>query len=242
MRVALISDLHGNYVSLKAVLADIDRVGVDEVICLGDVATLGPRPHEVIAELEARGCRSILGNHDAFMLDDALIRSYTEVPIVVDAVDWCRNQLCADEVAFLSRFALKIPMELGKHTNMLLFHGSPRSHMEDLLATTSAEELDTALGDACATVLAGGHTHLQMLRQHRGMLLVNPGSVGMPFKQYVNGNAPEILSHAEYAVIESDDNDVTVSLRRVAIDKHRLRTEAATSQNPICRALEQQYA
>ena len=242
MRVALISDLHGNYASLKAVLDDIDRRGVDEIVCLGDVATLGPRPHEVIAELESRACRCILGNHDAFMLDDNLIRSYTEVPIVVDAVDWCRDQLCADEIAFLARFESKVPLELGKHTSALLFHGSPRSHMEDLLATTSPEELDHRLGDASATVLAGGHTHIQMLRQHRGMLLVNPGSVGMPFKQYVNGNAPQILSHAEYAVIESDDNDVSVSLRRVSIDKRRLRAEAATSDNPICRSLEQQYA
>ncbi|HXC52271.1 MAG TPA: metallophosphoesterase family protein [Candidatus Limnocylindrales bacterium] len=241
MRTALISDLHGNHVSLKAVLDDIDRTGIDEVICLGDVATLGPRPSEVISELGERGCRCILGNHDAFMLDDQLIRSYTEVPIVVDAVDWCRDQLSADEIAFLSRFELKIPMQLGKNTSALLFHGSPRSHMEDLLATTPPDELDEALAGSQATVLAGGHTHIQMLRQHRGMLLVNPGSVGMPFRQYASGNAPQILPHAEYAVIEADDDNVSVTLRRVSVDKHRLRAEAADSDNPICRSLEQQY-
>ena len=105
MRVALISDLHGNAVSLAAVFADIDANRVDEVICLGDVATLGPRPSEVIAMLQQRECRCILGNHDAFMVDADLIRSYSEVPIVVDSVDWCRERLshfkCPREVRFV---------------------------------------------------------------------------------------------------------------------------------------------
>lgn len=242
MRVALISDLHGNAVSLDAVLADIDRHGVDEVVCLGDVATLGPRPHEVIATLRDRGCRCILGNHDAFMLDADLIRSYTEVPIVVEAVDWCREILSPEELSFLSGFEAQIAMDLGARTNALLFHGSPRSHMEDLLATTDPVELDLCLGESTATVMAGGHTHIQMLRQHRGMLLVNPGSVGMPFKEFADGQAPQIMPYAEYAMIEETNGAVQVSLKRVAVDKARLRSEAEASSNPICRALERQYA
>ena len=242
MRVALISDLHGNDVSLTAVLADIDRRGVDEVICLGDVATLGPRPSDVLATLEKRGCRCILGNHDAFMLDEDLVRTYTEVPIVVDAVDWCRDRLARDEIAFLGKFETSIPVELEGSTQALFFHGSPRSHMEDLLATTDADELDRCLGETNATVLAGGHTHIQMLRQHRGKLLVNPGSVGMPFREFVDGCAPKIMPYAEYAIVEVDRTGVQVSLKRVAVDKSKLHREAAASSNPICRSLEQQYA
>ena len=241
MRIALISDLHGNLVSLEAVLNDIDRTGVDETICLGDIATLGPRPREVIAELATRGVRCILGNHDAFMLDEELIKSYTEVPIVVDAVDWCRDKLAKEDIAYLAGAQLTMPIELGKNTSAFLFHGSPRSHMEDLLATTPPDKLDEALCGRAATVLAGGHTHLQMMRQHRGMLLVNPGSVGMPFREYVAGNAPCILPHAEYGVIEADDDSVRVSLRRVAVDKSQLHKESAASPNPICRALERTY-
>ncbi len=85
MRIALISDLHANEVALRAVLADADRVGCDEIICLGDVATLGPAPNEVIQLLRERTTRRILGNHDDFMLNRDLIHSYTEVPVVVDA-------------------------------------------------------------------------------------------------------------------------------------------------------------
>ena len=176
------------------------------------------------------------------MIDAKLIRSYTEVPIVVESVDWCRDMLSNDELAYLSNFETDIRIELGKNADALLFHGSPRSHMEDILATTDADELDRYLGDSVATVMAGGHTHIQMLRQHRGMLLVNPGSVGMPFKEFANGNAPHIMPYAEYAVVEATGGAVQVSLRRVEVDRSRLRDEATVSSNPICRALERQYA
>ncbi len=242
MRIALISDLHGNDHALAAVFADIDRHGVDETICLGDVATLGPRPADVIDRLQRERCRCVLGNHDAFMLDAELIRTYTEVPIVVEAVDWCRDRLSASDLEFLSGFRTSIPMELAPGISAFWYHGTPRSHMEDLLATLTPEQVDECLAGTSATVMAGGHTHLQMLRQHRGILIANPGSVGMPFRQFANGCAPEILPHAEYAVVEADSTGVSVSLRRVTLDKAELKKEAADSSNPICRALELQYS
>jgi predicted phosphodiesterase len=242
MRIALISDLHGNAVSLDAVFADIDRQGVDQVVCLGDTATLGPRPREVLGMLQDHGCRCILGNHDDFLLDEELIRTYSEVPIVVDSVEWCRDRISAGDLEFVSTFETGFRVDLGSGTSALLFHGSPRSHMEDLLATMDADELDVALGGQKADVMAGGHTHIQMIRQHRGTLLVNPGSVGMPFHEFANGCAPRVMPYAEYAMIEASSGNVQVSLRRVAVRKSMLRNEAASSSSPICRALERAYA
>ena len=203
MRVALISDLHANDVALQAVLADIARVGTDQIVCLGDVATLGPRPREVLARLRDLACPCILGNHDEFLLDAQLIHTYTEAPVIVDAVDWCRAQLSREELDFVRTFEARRGVALDGGATLLLFHGSPRSHMEDLLATTPPDELDRALDGRAATVMAGGHTHVQLLRQHRGTLLVNPGSLGMPFREYVGGRAPTILDHAEYAIVEA---------------------------------------
>jgi predicted phosphodiesterase len=242
MRLALISDLHGNRLALEAVLADIARVGVDRIVCLGDVATLGPHPEAVLERLEALGCSCIMGNHDEFLLDAGLIRSYTEAPIVVAAVDWCRAVLPAAALELVRGFARQIRVPLGDGGELLLFHGSPRSHMEDILATTPPEALDALLDGAHATVLAGGHTHIQMLRQHRGMLLVNPGSVGMPFRQHVAGRAPEILPHAEYAVVEGRGADVAVTLRRVGLDRAALRKQAGSVDFPLAPMLQQAYA
>jgi putative phosphoesterase len=242
MRVALISDLHGNELALEAVLADLARGGADELVCLGDVATLGPRPRAVLARLRALGCRCIMGNHDEFLIDPPLIQRYTEAPIIVQAVDWCRAQLDADELDFVRGFARGFELELGGGATLLLFHGTPRSHMEDLLATTPADEVDRLLDGRHATVMAGGHTHVQMLRQHRGMLLVNPGSVGLPFREHVGGGPPTILAHAEYAIVEARDGVVAVALRRVALDRAALREAAAASDNPLAPLLRAQYA
>ena len=233
MRVALISDLHANEVALRAVFRHIQAVGVDLTICLGDVATLGPHPREVLQLLQAERCPCILGNHDEFLLDRGLIDSYTEAPIVKSAVDWCRDQLSERDLDYLRTFRTTLDIELDPQTLLMLFHGSPRSHMENLLSTTPTEELEVMLGQQRSTVMAGGHTHLQMLRQHRGTLLVNPGSVGMPFREFAFGQAPIVLPHAEYAVVEAKAGHVAVTLHRVALDRAELRRATAATSHPL---------
>jgi predicted phosphodiesterase len=196
----------------------------------------------VIETLERLGCICIEGNHDAFLFDAQLMNTYREPPIVIDAVNWCRDRLSSAELAFVKTFksAMEIPLE-GNCT-LLVFHGSPRSYMEDLLATTSPEDLDAALNGATSAVLAGGHTHVQMMRQHRGMLLVNPGSVGLPFKQYVSGKEPSLLKHSEYAIVESSRGALSVHLRRVHVDFHEACDHARESDNPLAPGLLQQWA
>jgi hypothetical protein len=97
-RIALISDIHADEAALRAVLADIRRTGVDQVICLGDVATLGPRPNAVIEILGELGCRCIMGNHDEFLLDAELVHTYSGAPQVVASIDWTRCRLSRIEL------------------------------------------------------------------------------------------------------------------------------------------------
>jgi putative phosphoesterase len=242
MRIALLSDLHANALALRAVFADLEKSGVDQVVCLGDVATLGPEPHEVLAMLRQHKVPCILGNHDEFLLVPELIHRYTEAPIIVSAIDHCRAELSSQELAFLHSFRRSLELQLSAHASLFLFHGSPRSHMEDLLATTPPDELDERLCSHRATVMAGGHTHIQMLRQHRGVLLVNPGSVGLPFQEYVAGGPPTVLSHAEYAIVSAEHDMVSVDLRRVPLSRSALREAAAAWKNPLRDHLVQQYA
>lgn len=240
MRVALISDLHGNMVALRAVLQHIERHPVDRVVCLGDVATLGPAPDLVIETLAELGCLCILGNHDEFLLDADLIRSYTDLPVIVTSVDASRAAMKSSSLAFLKTFQRSSELDLDG-TALSVFHGSPRSHMEDLLATTPAEHLDQALGARRATVMAGGHTHIQMLRQHRGTLLVNPGSLGLPFESYASGGPPIVLPHAEYATVEAAGGAASVTLHRVPLDRAALLAQAEEWDNPLRDYLVGQY-
>jgi diadenosine tetraphosphatase ApaH/serine/threonine PP2A family protein phosphatase len=183
-----------------------------------------------------------MGNHDDFLLDENLIRQYTEAPIVVDSVDWCRALLSTAEIDFVRGFQRTLEVPLDGDGTLFLFHGSVRSNMEDLLATTPPDRVDEMLAGRHATVLSGGHTHVQMLRQHRGMLIVNPGSVGMPFKEFAAGAQPTLLPGAEYAIVESTRRGVSVILRRVPVEKKALRNQVADSTLPLAVNLRAAYA
>ncbi|KRQ03812.1 protein phosphatase [Bradyrhizobium manausense] len=226
--------------ALRAVLADIKRRGVDQTVCLGDVATLGPSPQRSVDLLIELNCPCIMGNHDAFLLEPGLVKTYTQASAVIDAIDWCRDQLSSGSFDYLRTFkpVAELPLGLGA---MLLYHGSPRSNVEDILATTPPEQLDVLLGERQASVMAGGHTHVQMLRQHRGRLVLNVGSVGMPFRDYVAGARPTILAHAEYAVLEEINGVVDVSLCRVPLDRTAMRDSLARSTSPLSGWLAEQY-
>ncbi|WP_225158203.1 MULTISPECIES: metallophosphoesterase family protein [unclassified Bradyrhizobium] len=229
MPVALLSDIHGNDVALRAVLADIRRHGVDHIVCLGDVATFGPSPQRAVELRVESNCLCIMGKHDALLLEPKLMRAYTQAVPVIDAINWCREQLTRDSFDYFASFkpTAELPLGLG---SMLLYHGSPRSNVEDILATTPSEQLDTLFEERQAPVMAGGHTHLQMLRQHRGSLVLNVGSVGMPFKEYVAAARPTILAHAEYAIVEEAGGVVSVTLYRVPLDKKALQDSLAQSR------------
>lgn len=243
MRIALISDIHGNAIALEAVLADIERIGVDQVVCLGDVATLGPAPQPSIDMVRKLACPCILGNHDEFLFDPGLIETYTDAQIIVESVNWCRTQIAAEDLDFLRTFRPSHKIRMDDDATLLLYHGSPQSNMHDILATTPPDELDDLLAGERATVMAGGHTHVQMLRQHMGMLIVNPGSVGQPFEAFVAGAAPTLLpAYAEYATIEAGNGSVSVDLRRVAVDLEALRQVVRASDVPIRDFLLEQYA
>jgi putative phosphoesterase len=236
MRLALISDLHGNEVALNAVLADAHGA-FDQLVCLGDVATLGPRPGAVLARLRDLRCPCILGNHDEFMLNAALIHSYSESALIVASVDATRQALSPEELALISGFSRTIAFG-----DVLLYHGTPRSNMEDLLADTPTARIDEMLGGTRALVFAGGHTHLQMVRQHRGALIVNPGSLGLPFREYTAGGPSVILPHAEYAIVEVQSQGIRVDVRRVALDRRALASQLDGWENPLAGPLRAAYS
>ncbi|HYJ11041.1 MAG TPA: metallophosphoesterase family protein [Polyangiaceae bacterium] len=239
-RIALISDIHGNELALRRVLDDINRSGVDQIACLGDVATLGPRPREAL-EMVHQSCDfRILGNHDEYLFDARSIASHTSSPLVVGAVEQCRSELSAAEIALVRSFEQKITVPLVGGGSLLLFHGSPDSNNCDLLAETPEAELANHLGQP-ALVMTGGHTHIQMLRQHRGRWLVNPGSVGLAFERFTRGGPPTLMPHAEYAIIESREGQVSVTLRRLELDRLELLDAAHSWDSPFAAYLTSQY-
>jgi predicted phosphodiesterase len=206
------------------------------------VATLGPRPRAVLDLLREARAICIMGNHDEFLLVPELVHAYTRNERIIEAIDWCREELGREHLEFVRSFERTREIRMADRATLLAFHGTPTSNTVDMLATTSADELDAMLADHRATVMACGHTHVQMMRQHRGTLLVNPGSVGMPFKEWTAGRLPTLLMYAEYAMVEAAGGRVSVSLHRVALDARRLCEAAQTSTAPMREMLVAQYS
>ncbi|MEZ4706518.1 MAG: metallophosphoesterase family protein [Caldilineaceae bacterium] len=232
MRIALISDIHGNLVAFEAVLADIDRQSVDQIIFLGDAVTLGPQPKEVITLLRSLECPCIMGNHDDFVLHAEQFYRDKHAVAMKEKMAWCVAQLCAADLAYLQGFQAWHQVELDRAQRLLCFHGSPRSFNDFILATTPPDELDAMLAGHAATVMVGGHAHVQMLRRHRETLVVNAGSVGEPFEQMPFVGKPKTLPWAEYAIVHEDNQTIGVELRRVAVDLDAIKDRAAKSDMP----------
>ena len=216
MRVALISDIHGNAVALDAALADIGREGVDDVVCLGDLAQGGPQPAEVVDRVRALGCRVVIGNADAFLLDPAASREpATARHLEVRA--WTLERLGEKRIDFLRTFEPTVETELAPGRSLLCFHGSPSSYDDVLLPSLDDGELRSLLAGHRADVLAGGHVHLQWLHRFGGALFLNPGSVGLGYDHEQPEEDFRFDAWAAYAIVDVGET-LEVSFRRVPFD------------------------
>lgn len=215
MRLAVISDIHGNLLALDAVLAELEREAPDRLICLGDVVA-GPRAHDALARIRELGCPVITGNWDAWSIEGMPEPSNATEERLYDLGAFWAERLDEGDRDFIRTFAPRIELDLDG-TRLLCFHGSPRSYDHWIIATTPDHEVEEMLAGFEAPVLVGGHTHLQMLRRYADSLFVNPGSVGMPFVRW-SPEAVKIAPRAEYAILSVESGRFAVDLRRTSYD------------------------
>jgi putative phosphoesterase len=159
MRIAALYDVHGNLPALEAVLADVEREGVDEVLFGGDL-TWGPLPRETLELVRSVDSASFVrGNADR------------------EPDEWERSCLSEEEVAFLQTQ----PPTLERD-GVLYCHATPRSDDEVVTPATPDERLREILAGVEQRVVVAGHTHMQQDRLVEGIRFVNAGSVGLPYE------------------------------------------------------------
>lgn len=219
MRIAVISDVHGNLGALDAVLADIERRGVDLAVNLGDLLSGPLRPCETADRLIALGWPTIAGNHERQVL--------TEPPERMSASD-CHAvaEIRPDQREWLR----SLPPTWRLNEEVLLVHGTPRSDLECFIETVDehgmrpahGDEAAQRAGDTDARVILCGHTHVpRSLRLADGRLIVNPGSVGLqayagehPYPHRVETGSPQ----ARYAIVERANDEWSAQLLTVGYD------------------------
>ncbi len=230
MRVAVVSDLHANLEAVAAVLARIDALEVDEIVCLGDVVGYNANPNEIVAELRRRGIRCVQGNHDAMAASDESPAEFGS--LARGAILWTRRALSQDHRAYLASLPAREP--IGR--DAVGVHGAP-SHRDRYVLSVSDAAEEFAVASARmpeARVVFFGHTHLPVVfREHGGRVtaiwssrgagaggeparldlkppgryLVNPGGVGQP---------RDGLTTAPFGVY--DDTTATLVIERVVYD------------------------
>lgn len=216
MRLALIADIHGNLPALDAVLAELRREDVDQIVCLGDVS-VGPHPVETLERVRSLGCPVVMGNWDAWFVQEMPRFDGQLGHVLGDLRAWSVEQLSAAHRDYLGSFAPTLDLRLPGGAKLLAFHGSPRSYEDMIFATTPDEELEPMFAGHDGLVLAGGHTHFQLFRRFGESVLVNPGSIGLPFRRPQSG-VMHIAPWAEYGVVRHDGERLSIELRRTGFD------------------------
>ena len=213
MRIAILSDIHGNLVGLDACLADLEaQGGADAIVAAGDLCLDGPKPKKVLQRLEQVGAQCVRGNTDRY-LSDSGAEKFEEVE---DAqIAWTRRELGEQMLAMLRD--LPFALRIGEDDNQLLVvHANPRNDDEHLWPDAEEDVLEHLIGDEKAQAIAFGHLHIPYVRVWRGKMLVNVSSAGLP----KDGDP-----RACYAIFTERGSGWQVKHRRVPFDVKKVATQ-----------------
>jgi predicted phosphodiesterase len=248
MRVAVLSDIHGNCIALDKVLEDLGRAPGEMIVCLGDAIQGGPQPAEVVSRLRELGCPVVMGNADAWLLTGEETGNEVasdERHRILDAVrEWSLGRLSAADRAFIQEFRSTVEVQLEAGHKVLCFHGSPDSFDDILLPDVPQETLFKFLGKYDADAMTGGHTHVQQLRRigQDARFFFNPGSIGLAYSHHQPDEGFQADPWAEYAVLASEGDRLALEFRRVLYNVEPLIRAYETSGRPYAEKAVAQYS
>src|SRR5687768_11630405 len=226
MRIAIISDMHGNDLAFEAVEADLQNQKIDQSVCLGDAIQGGPQPAAVVQRLRRLNCPVVMGNADAWLIsgeetaDEGIpperLRKMGEIRT------WSLSQLAEEDLDFIATFQPTVTIKLEEGLELLCFHGSPASFDDIILPAASEEEFQKLLGAYTDRILTGGHTHAQQIRRIGKYFFFNPGSVGFAYSHNQPDDEFRADPWAEYAILTAENGQVSLEFRRIPFNAKEL--------------------
>lgn len=166
--IAIISDIHGNYIALKEVLSAIDNLKVKNIVCLGDIVGYYPQVNECCEELQNRNVKCVLGNHDWYMV------SKTNCPrskSANDCLNFQRNIIKEKNLKWLESLPIIINSE-----DISFVHGGWINPLDEYLNNLES----TYFSEIAGNYFSSGHSHKQVIKKFGEKIYCNPGSVGQP--------------------------------------------------------------
>jgi predicted phosphodiesterase len=175
MRVAVLSDIHGHLPALDAVLAEVERAAVDRIVLTGDIAA-GPMPAPTLQRLLDLGDRAvwIRGNGDRYLVT---VPDSPPDPVV----SWAASQLTPELRTRLAGLPLTVTLDIDGLGPTLFCHATPRDDEEVALVDSTLDRWAEVLAGRPEQTVVLGHTHMPFVRLADRRLIINPGSVGMPY-------------------------------------------------------------
>lgn len=208
MRIAVLSDIHGNQIALQTVLQDLALQGtIDQLVIAGDLCLNGPQPKEVLDTIRGLDCPVVQGNVDSDIVTKAPDKGLKKQ----STVGWTREQIGSDGIAYLASLPHSYLVNNANGTDLLVVHANPINQEEAILPNLPDSKLDSLLAGLPTTIgaLAFGHYHVAYQRQWLHLLLVDVGSCGLPR----DGDL-----RASYAILTWQDTFWQAEHRRVTYD------------------------
>ncbi len=221
MRIAVLSDVHGNLLGLDACLADLEsQGGADAIVVAGDLCSPGPKPKKVLQRLEEIGAACVRGNRDRDLVEDSPGKTFEAAEAA--QIAWSRREIGERWLSWLKE--LPFALRIGEDQNQLLIvHANVLTDDEYIWPDADDSTLERLIGNDAAAAIAFGHLHIPFARLWRGKLLVNVSSAGLP----KDGDP-----RASYAIFSERDGGWQVKHRRVAFDVKKVATQLADSGIP----------
>lgn len=225
MRFAVISDIHSNFPALLAVEKELKKLAPDFVIVAGDFLNRGPQPREVLEFLLEKNWPLLRGNHEDYVIAqcEGLASGFAPDDIRGNSIwqpaRWTAEAIARDDSAFKNlplTTAFQAPHGHVSHVNrvldcdVLVAHGTPQVNNNGVFRKTSDEQLRQMLGEQAPSLFVCAHTHVSLIRKIDATLVVNVGSVGLPF----NGDV-----RAQFGVFTRRNNGWNAQLCKVNYDR-----------------------
>lgn len=184
MRVAVLSDIHGNFQALESVIKDLQENHCDKVLCLGDLAMAGPQPRMVIDYIRQQNNWVVIQGNTDKLIADFSPEVFEDVkkgfPVMANALADDILVIEEDKKDYLKNLPPQKELVLDG-VKVLLVHGSPRRNNEDILPNMPLNEIENMLAGTDADLIFCGHTHVPAGYQTNSkQTVVNVGSVGRP--------------------------------------------------------------